>query len=47
MISQLTVPGMAVPGGGGARCALQLLTVGSIMRVREQQSGGPRSGAGR
>jgi|ERR1700674_1439322 len=35
MISQPAVPERAVPGGGGARSALQLLTVGSIMRARE------------
>src|SRR5258708_11480277 len=38
MISQLALPRMAAPGSGdGARGALQLPRVGSIMRSREQQ----------
>jgi len=38
MISQLALPRVAAPGSGdGARGALQLLRVGSIMRSREQQ----------
>jgi flavin-binding protein dodecin len=41
MISQVSLPGMAAPGGGGA---LQLLRAGSIMGVREQQTGGPAAG---
>src|SRR5258707_6111844 len=38
MISQLALPRVAAPGSGdGARGALQLPRVGSIMRSREQQ----------
>jgi flavin-binding protein dodecin len=38
MISQLALPQVAAPGSGdGARGALQLPRVGSIMRSREQQ----------
>jgi flavin-binding protein dodecin len=43
MISQLALPRVAAPGSGdGARGALQLLRVGSIMRSREQQADGPK-----